>query len=250
MISLFLQGNDKTTRKTSLSLRTIVLIVFVSTQAFSFQSPIHSSTRSQRRHTPIIKPSTAALHAFLDPSVLALDSLISPYATAALTCGVKASAADYVAQRKDARKMDLRRNFGFALYGALYQGMALELIYNGIYPIFFGTGTGVLTVTAKVVFNLLVQSVFLTLPLAYLIKGWFENRTLKQSLNSYGKDVQSKGLLRKYFLFWGPAQFITFRFIPEHFRISFIASLSFFWMIVLSRLSSSSAPIGERKNVR
>lgn len=186
------------------------------------------------------KDHTGALYALLDPSVLALDSLVSPYATAALTCGVKASAADYVAQRKDARKMDLRRNFGFALYGALYQGMALELIYNDIYPVFFGAGTGVATVTAKVVFNLLIQSVFLTLPMAYLIKGWFQNRTPRESMGNYSRDVRNKRLLLKYFSFWGPAQFLTFSIIPQQFRISFIASLSFFWMILLSRLSSSS----------
>jgi hypothetical protein len=66
---------------------------------------------------------------------------VSPYSAAAITCGIKASAADFVAQKRDYRKRkeqakidqtpkpkrkntDYQRNLAFILYGSLYQGMA------------------------------------------------------------------------------------------------------------------------------
>ena len=105
-----------------------------------------------------------------------------PYAAAALTCGFKASTADLVAQKRDYRKRnadvetalekttDWKRNLAFLIYGAIYQGVAQEFIYNHLYPSFFGAGTSVAVVLSKVLFDLCVQTTLVTLPIAYLTK--------------------------------------------------------------------------------
>mmetsp|Transcript_21273 Transcript_21273/g.34226 ORF Transcript_21273/g.34226 Transcript_21273/m.34226 type:complete len:80 (-) Transcript_21273:579-818(-) len=55
----------------------------------------------------------------------------------------------------------------------------------------------------------------------------------------YLDNVTKNGLLKKY---WGiPVQGATFGVIPEHFRTTFMASISFFWVVILSCLSSRSS---------
>ena len=57
-----------------------------------------------------------------------------------------------------ATKFDMKRNMAFTLYGAIYQGMAQEFIYNHMYSIWFGiSSTNIRTILSKVLFDLLVQ---------------------------------------------------------------------------------------------
>jgi hypothetical protein len=186
-------------------------------------------------------------------ALAALDALFqaSPYTAAAITCGVKASGADLVAQKRqyrkrdettiddgEPRKTDVKRNFAFMLYGAIYQGMAQEFIYNHLYPVYFGTGTSVGVVLTKVCFDLLIQTTLLTLPIAYLTKALLYNYSAKEALRRYRDDILNHGLLKKYFLLWGPVQCVTFSIIPEHYRVTFVACVSFFWIIILSSITS------------
>jgi hypothetical protein len=227
---------------------------------------------------PSIEPRSLDIH----KSALHLNSVIasalgaadsfwrnSPYLAAALTCGFKASAADYVAQRRQATeesgnnisisnsdtkvvesggnvalavqspaRIDLRRNLAFIIYGSIYQGMAQEYIYNHLYPAFFGSGTDVVTVLTKVLFDLLVQTTLITLPIAYISKALIYRYSFGEALERYVNDIRKEGLLTKYFALWGPVQCITFSIIPEHFRMTFIALVSFFWLIILSTIAS------------
>ena len=183
--------------------------------------------------------------------------LTQPYTAAALTCGVKASAADYVAQRRHLSKRDgspdeieideegteqevfeAPRNLAFLLYGAIYQGMGQELIYNHLYSSWFGSGTGPAIVAAKVAFDLLIQTTLLTLPVAYLTKAAIFRYSFAEGLRRYWEDITTHGLLIKYFALWGPVQCLTFSVVPEQFRIGFVAAVSFFWLIILSSISA------------
>ncbi len=189
----------------------------------------------------------------------------SPYIAAALTCGFKASAADYVAQRRqlnddeeqydtscdtalainEPRRIDLKRNFAFIVYGSLYQGMAQEYIYNHLYPVFFGSGVDIVTVLSKVLFDLLIQTTLITLPIAYMTKALIYRYSLGEAWRRYVDDIRNQGLLTKYFVLWGPVQCMTFSIIPEHFRVTFIAFVSFFWLIILSTIASKTPINGQ-----
>lgn len=59
--------------------------------------------------------------------------------------------------KKEVAKFDYKRNLAFTVYGAVYQGMAQEFIYNHMYGAWFGVGTNVRTVLTKVLFDLLIQ---------------------------------------------------------------------------------------------
>ncbi len=166
-----------------------------------------------------------------------------------MTCGIKASAADFLAQRREATsdetknedQVELERNIAFILYGGLYQGMAQYYIYNILFPTWFGNGSDLFTVGTQVLFDLGVVTPFLCLPVAYLVKSAIYGLEPIEGLKKYVNDVQNKGLLLKYYRIWFPAQCLTFGVVPEHLRIVFIAFISFFWLIILSSVSSSEA---------
>lgn len=161
-----------------------------------------------------------------------------PYTAAALVCGAKASAADYIAQSSQEQK-DLRRNLSFIIYGSLYQGVAHEYIFNHLYPVWFGTDTGLACVVAKVTFNLLIQTTLVTLPVAYIIQAAIKEEGLDVAFDRYANDVAEKGLLLKCFALWGPVHALTFSVVPEHWRVTFVAVVSFFWLIMFSSISAN-----------
>lgn len=221
------------------------------------------SSRRTKLHAAILTSTVAAIDAFWRNS---------PYVAAALTCGIKASAADLVAQkrqykqRNDAEtaagsdtsltpeatnsssKTDMQRNLAFILYGALYQGMAQEYIYNHLYPVLFGSAIDARTVLTKVLFDLLVQTTIFTLPIAYMSKAIIYSYSFREALRRYIDDIKNHGLLTKYFSLWGPVQCLTFSIVPEHWRVTFIAFVSFFWLIILSTIASKSRDTVPGKN--
>ena len=179
-----------------------------------------------------------------------------PLTSAFVTCGIKASAADFVAQKRSAQSTDeltttdeeilseittpfeKRRNFAFLLYGGLYQGMAQEIIFNEVFPKLFGQGTDFFTVLSKVSFDMFVVSPFICLPVAYLVKSVIFQYTVGEALARYKDDVMKNGLLVKYWSLWGPVQCLTFGVVPVHLRIAFIAVISFFWLIIFSSVAA------------
>lgn len=208
------------------------------------------------------RPSSA-----LQSSVLnEIDSFYQtfPYASAFLTCGIKASAADIVAQQTEAQEeqgdgtpssavlmptaadgveeglqIDARRNLSFVMYGGLYQGIAQYIIYNSIFPQLFGDGTDIATVALKVAFDNAFVSPLVCLPVAYLVKSVVFQFSLDEARDRYISDVQD-GLIFKYWTFWIPAQSLTFSVVPAHLRIAFVAAVSFFWLVVFSSISSNT----------
>jgi len=96
-------------------------------------------------------------------------------------------------------------------------------------------------VIAKVAFNLFVQSTLLTLPVAYFIKALVYKHSPREAMKRYWNDIRNKNLLMKYCALWAPVQCVTFSIIPEHLRITFIACISFFWLIKLSQMASRSS---------
>jgi len=136
-------------------------------------------------------------------------------------------------------RLDAKRTLSFLLYGAIYQGFAQEFTYNHLYPVLFGTDTSALTVLKKVFCDMCVQTPLLTLPIAYYSKALLAKNSFRDAMGHYFDDVMHRGLLFKFWGLWTPVQCLTFSVIPEHFRVSFIALVSFFWVIILSSLSAS-----------
>lgn len=226
-----------------------------------------------------------------------------PIQSAVLTCGVKASVADTIAQVKpqieennqknkeldqskhffpkpsslttsklqparssfDDNKIssdgivigtidwEARRNLAYVLYGGIFVGLMSQVEYNCVFPFLFGTEKTVPITIAKVFFDNLLVAPTVWLPPAYFIKAWVyssaeENpgdqnnnggiRILKEGLDKYLVDVRENNLLWQYWAIWFPAQSVSFSVIPDHLRVAFMASISFFWFILFSSVSS------------
>lgn len=252
--------NPKQNQYTAL-LVVLSFCVLQTTDAFSLASPsirlINSKVSSS-----IAKPRFrhATEQRLFSESLVVVESFYksAPYVAAALTCGVKASAADFVAQTRHIRKrgetggdsittttFQTARNVAFLCYGAFYQGMAQEFIYNHLYPMWFGTSSLPLTVLKKMLFDVCIQTPFVTLPVAYFFKAIVFQHSPKEAIRRYTEDVMERGLLQKYVLLWAPVQTLTFSVVPAHLRISFIAFVSFFWLIVFSSLTAVETPAAD-----
>mmetsp|Transcript_17207 Transcript_17207/g.26639 ORF Transcript_17207/g.26639 Transcript_17207/m.26639 type:complete len:373 (+) Transcript_17207:174-1292(+) len=136
------------------------------------------------------------------------------------------------------QKPNLQRTFAFLMYGSVYQGACQEFIYNHLYPVWFGDGTEVSVVLIKVIFDCLIQTTLVTLPVAYLTKALIYRYSAKEAFRRYRSDIQEHGLLIKYYSLWFPVNCLTFSVVPEHYRVTWIAFVSFFWLMILSSISS------------
>ena len=250
-------------RKRNQLLTAVALMLLTSPDsAFSFhQTPVFTPRKSPSRHTK------TNLHAFaLEGAASAVESFFvsQPYVSAFLTCSFKASAADFVAQTQQpepqftsgqqgdhAIPVDVSRNIAFLLYGGLYQGMAQQFMYSTLYPDMFGHELHMQSLAMQVAFDMTVVGPLLCLPIAYAVKSLFtaDNEgsnditkldAVKSGLDKYVEDVMTRGLLLKYWALWTPVNFLTFSVVPQHFRVAFVAAVSFFWVFILSSVASSS----------
>lgn len=203
--------------------------------------PVIRSTRPQ-----MMMEATNLLSQPVLGSVLgAIDSFYrnSPVEAAALTCGAKAAASDTISQRRASlaalgfQNFCWSRNAVFTAYGAIYTGCVQHYLYNEVYPQIFGSSTSMATVLETVAFDNLVHAPLLCLPSLYLLKAVVFEQPLKEGLSKYLADARGD-LLLKYWAVWTPAQCLTFSVVPEHLRIPFVAFVSFFWLIILSTISS------------
>ncbi|KAL7542132.1 hypothetical protein ACHAXR_011547 [Thalassiosira sp. AJA248-18] len=172
-----------------------------------------------------------------------------PLQAAVLTCGVKASVADGIAQVRTTQgvwdDLEFRRNLAYILYGGIFIGAFCHYEYDVIFPILFGTDHSLFTAFKEVLFDNFVSAPLAWLPPAYFIKAIVYDYPLQEGLQMYIDDVTKNDLLRKYWTIWLPAQSISFTVIPDHLRIVFMATVSFFWFILFSTLSSASTEVIE-----
>jgi protein Mpv17 len=207
------------------------------TSAVAFQAP---PTFSQR--APSLKPTTTS-------KSMGLGEVSDFYSTyplqsAILTCGVKASIADCIAQVRawknsgDPNVIEMRRNAAYIVYGGIFIGMMSHLEYNHLFPLMFGDDHSIKTIVSKVIFDDFVSAPIMWLPPAYIIKALLYEYPVEEGLKKYWNDICNEDLLLKYWTVWVPAQSISFSVVPDHLRVAFMASISFFWFIIFSSLSS------------
>jgi len=213
------------------------------TVAFSSPTIISSSSNSIINTARIQHNSRPAR---LSPNQMTLADVSDLYATfplqsAIVTCGVKASVADGIAQaRSEADKLELRRNLAYILYGGIFIGGMCHLEYDYIFPYLFGDDHSIKTIFEEVIFDNFISAPLCWLPPAYLVKAAVYDYPLREGLEKYAHDIKHNGLLHKYLSIWIPAQSVSFSVIPEHLRVVFMASVSFFWFILFSTVASAS----------
>jgi hypothetical protein len=168
--------------------------------------------------------------------------------------------------------VNVHQNLAFLLYGGLYQGMFLQFLYLVVYPCLFGESE--YRIILSVCSDIFCFGPFVTLPIAYILRAIMDDdgstmitfedhphdepslgapqqtsgssttnsssihESFQQGIAKYKNHVATQGLLFTYWSIWGPAQSLNFGFVPEHYRVFFVAFISFFWVYLLSGISS------------
>mmetsp|Transcript_10008 Transcript_10008/g.15014 ORF Transcript_10008/g.15014 Transcript_10008/m.15014 type:complete len:290 (+) Transcript_10008:83-952(+) len=160
----------------------------------------------------------------------------SPLLAGFLTCSTKAAFADSLAQYRDVctTKFNCKRNIAMVLYSGIILGISCEIMYNRIYPFLFGAEQTFAVAIKKVLFDGFVTAPTFWLPPAYIAQALVYRYPIRDAMQKYITDIKENGLLKKYWSLWIPVSTINFLYMPPHFRIAFVAAVSFFWMIILS----------------
>lgn len=171
-----------------------------------------------------------------------------------ITCSIKASISDSLAQWRDVctTKFSFKRNAAMMLYSGTILGILAQIMYNRIFPILFGAATSnpspsLTRVVKMTLFDGFINAPLFWLPPAYIVQALLYNYPIKKALAKYWTDVRENHLLTKYWSLWIPVTFLNFSVVPQHFRITFAATVSFFWMIILSLAANKGQVDPEKK---
>lgn len=160
---------------------------------------------------------------------------------------IKTASADIITQKylENKKELDLQRLSVFTSFGFVYLGGWQHFLFNNL----FVKCEKIMTL-AK--YKPISQSIILTFldigihtplmyyPSFYMIKGYLENQSMNKVIDTYNENIKNDMIAM--WKVWLPAQMINFTFIPIHFRMPFITSVSFGWTIILSLMR------GNKKN--
>jgi hypothetical protein len=232
------------------------LIVLSPSTSDAFTTPSSPSLSPSLLSSSLIGGRTTLPYTPCQSHRMTLEDVSDFYATyplqsAVLTCGVKASIADGIAQIKAAAAaaaspsqenipLEVKRNVAYIIYGGIFIGLMCHMEYDYVFPQMFGNDHNIQTTVEKVLFDVFISGPLLWLPPAYFIKAIIYDYPMKEGLQKYVTDVVDNGLLIKYWQIWLPAQTISFSLVPDHLRVAFMAFISFFWFILFSTVSADS----------
>jgi len=185
-----------------------------------------------------MSPTRSLLQRLSPLRAYAAASRAAPFSVAFATCALKGSASDALAQLQVEKKaeLDVKRNLAFSLFSGAYLGIGQHFVYNVAFTRLFGSGTDWRTALRKVIADSTVHVPCIYLPLYYpfetvvLGKGGIED-----GLKRYAADAPA--VLSTYWCMWPGVHALSFSVIPQELRISFVACVSFFWLVYLSYAS-------------
>eukprot|EP00795_Rhopilema_esculentum_P017676 gene17676-9330_t len=122
-----------------------------------------------------------------------------------------------------------------ATMGFFYYGPVSTFVYNNLDRILPGSGAKV--VMKKLIFDQMVFTCIST-GIFYVGMSLLEGKTWNET-----KAELKKKFLPTYaasFIIWPTAQAINFAFIPTAYRVVYISTIAFFWVISLSYLKNKS----------
>mmetsp|Transcript_4687 Transcript_4687/g.13011 ORF Transcript_4687/g.13011 Transcript_4687/m.13011 type:complete len:222 (-) Transcript_4687:304-969(-) len=163
----------------------------------------------------------------------------APFATGLITTGLKTTAADLFAQKilERRKEIDWQRNATFTAFGFAYLGCFQYFLYNKVFqklchPLRLSYGQPA-AVGAKVFLDQAVHHPLLYFPVFYSIKAF----TLGEPIYEYTSTKYKSEIVescKALWSVWVPAQIVNFSIVPVHFRIPYVAGVSFLWTVILS----------------
>jgi hypothetical protein len=180
-----------------------------------------------------------------------------PWTSSFAVCYFKGSCADLFTQKvlENKDEIDVTRNVCFASFGGWYCGWFQHFVYNLTYTRLYGAGTSMTVVAKKLATDHFIHVPLVSLFSYYMwqecllipLKKKHENgdehtewpRFEFTLLTDAAKRWRSEALdvMKAYWIVWTPAHIVTFKFAPEPLRITWIATVSGGWLVILSLLT-------------
>jgi len=160
-----------------------------------------------------------------------------PFMTAFAVCFSKGLLADSLAQFviERRRRIDGRRVVAMALFSGSFTGCAYHFIFNNIFLRMFGTSKSIPTITAQAGIDFIAVFPFLYMPTYLLFDELLRCGSIFGVPSRWCTELESS--MRQYIKIWPPTMLCVFAVVPTELRVSFIASVSFVWLIILSVIS-------------
>jgi hypothetical protein len=156
----------------------------------------------------------------------------NPHIAAALTGGGILGTADYCAQKITGIEVwDRERTLALSAYGFLYYGGPMKFFYLR-YDRHIGPGRPLVTAFVDVC----IHTPFFLLPCFYTLTGTIKGQSLSTTFNQF----QNEWLEASFgsIIFWFPAQYLCFKYVPQHSRVVCVSFCSFFHKLWLSWVSN------------
>lgn len=161
-----------------------------------------------------------------------------PFAIGFALCFVKGVLADCFAQKvvENRENVDRPRVLAMALFSGTFCGCCYHAIFNVAFPRVFGVVKSWRVVTAQIASDGILVFPFLYMPVFYAINDGVRIGTLAWVPTRWSEDIASS--MREYVKVWPATMLCVFTVIPVELRVSFIAGVSFAWLVVLSVMAN------------
>lgn len=152
-------------------------------------------------------------------------------------CFFKGILADILAQKVIARKkeLDRRQVLAMGLFSGSFTGCAYHYIFNIVFTRLLGTSTSLSVVSAKTLLDAFIVFPFLYMPTYYFFDEVFKQGGASGLPARWCNEIATS--MRNYANVWPATMVCVFMLVPVELRVSFIASVSFGWLITLSLIS-------------
>lgn len=199
-------------------------------------SALVRGVRSLRRAAPSMTMDLSATGRGLLARHRALNRA-HPFAAGFALCFANGCSADSLAQKAIERRerLDGYRMLAMGLFCGSFCGCSYHFIFNIAFARIFGLATCLPTALLKAGADAIVVFPFLYMPWFLLFDEVLHSGTVTGLLDRWCADIQ--GSVRQYVKIWPPAMLLAFTVVPMELRVTFIAGVSFVWLIILSVIS-------------
>lgn len=168
-----------------------------------------------------------------------------PFTISFAVCFGKGVIADLVAQKVVHKKedVDLRRMAGMALFSGAYCGCAQHFVFNILFTRLLGAATTGVVAVKKMLLDVSVHAPFMYLAAYSVFIETLEFGVDANPLARWRRDVLDS--MRAYVKVWPPVMLGLFTVVPTELRVSVLACVSFFWLVILSCVSHSDGQTKE-----
>lgn len=160
-----------------------------------------------------------------------------PYAMGFAICFCKGAVADVIAQKavEKRKTLNTRRLLGMALFSGSFCGCTYHFCFNVAFPRIFGVAQTLRTAAAKAAADAIVVFPFMYMPIYFCFDEVFALGNTKGIVARWHSEIWPA--MKQYKNVWPATMLISFTVVPVELRVTFVAGVSFMWLICLSTFS-------------